>query len=554
VIAEGDDLHGDGVNVAARLEGLAEPQGICISGSAFEQVRDKMAVGFEDLGNQQVKNIERPVRAYRIQIDAVEAGRVVVAMSTKLQRWKWPAATAVVVLVALMVAGHFGVFPIRSQSPNVEPASDESAALPLPEMPSIAVLPFENLSNDPEQEYFADGMAEDIITDLSKLSALFVIARNSSFQYKGQTVDVKQVGRELGVNYILEGSVRRAGDQVRINAQLINAETGGHLWAERYDGKIDDVFALQDSVRERVVSALAVQLTKGEEEQVTHRETDNVAAYDAFLQGWEHYQRRTPGDVAKARGYFEHAIELDPQYGRAHAALAILYWKSWLWSVNTISPSMQSPWTRMLNIPVVYAPDRAKEYLEVAMRTPNALSHQVASELFLHDRKFGSAIAEAERAITLNPNDPTSYVAMGQALIFAGRAEEAVQFIERATRLDPHSAVNLYLLGLVRFSAALLDQAVTLFERALERSPFNREWNIPLTATYAHMGQDAAARTALGNFGGGLMTVANIMENWPFKDSAVAKRFGAGLVKAGMCCEHDVEDYVARLRRGERSQ
>jgi tetratricopeptide (TPR) repeat protein len=270
-----------------------------------------------------------------------------------------------------------------------------------------------------------------------------------------------------------------------------------------------------------------------------------------FLKGWDHYRRRTPGDFAKAVGYFERAVELDPQYGRAYAAMANIYWKSWLWTVQTDS-QMFLPWTRPLNIPIVHAPDRADEFLQKAMRNPNALAHQVASEMRLYDRRFGTAISEAERAITLNPNDPAGYVAMGQALIFAGRAEEAVQFIERATRLDPHSAVNLYLLGLVRFSAAQLDQAVTLFERALERSPFNKEWNIPLTAAYAHVGRDRAAQVAMGNFGGGLLTVGNIMENWPFKDAGVAERFGSGLVKAGMCCELDVEDYVARVRQGEK--
>ena len=422
-------------------------------------------------------------------------------------------------------------------------------AFPLPDKPSIAVLPFTNMSDDPEQEYFADGMTEDLITDLSKISGLFVIARNSSFSYKGQQVKVRQVAEELGVRFVLEGSVRRSGDQVRINAQLIDATTGGHLWAERYDGTLADVFGLQDTVTERIVSALAVHLTVGEEARVSRRETDDVAAYDAFLQGWEHYRRRTPGEFAKAVGYFERAVKLDQQYGRAYAALAIIYWKSWLWSVMTMSPSMPSPWTRTLDIPVVYAPDRAKEYLDMAMRNPTALAHQVASEMHWRNGQYDEAIAEAESAIALNSNDSAGYVAMAEALIFGGRSEEAFEYVEIAMRLDPFSAVNLYLLGLGHFSLGQLEKAATLFERALERSPFNRSWKAPLAAIYAHIGHAEEARAALGDYGGGTSTVRDIMDLWPFKDAGVAERFATGIVKAGVCCEENLEHYLNDLSK-----
>jgi len=201
-------------------------------------------------------------------------------------------------------------------------------AFPLPDKPSIAVLPFANMSGDPDQEYFADGITEDIITDLSKISALFVIARNSTFAYKGNAVEVRQVAENLGVRYVLEGSVRRAGDQIRINAQLIDATTGGHIWADRYDGMLTDVFSLQDTVTRKIVAALAVNLTDEEEIRQTQRHTDNADAYDAFLQGWEYYQRFSADDFAKAIPYFERAIQLDPEYGRAYAALTLVYWES----------------------------------------------------------------------------------------------------------------------------------------------------------------------------------------------------------------------------------
>ncbi|MEE9602130.1 MAG: adenylate/guanylate cyclase domain-containing protein, partial [Thermoguttaceae bacterium] len=378
VIDEGDDIYGDGVNVAARLEELAEPGGICLSSTVHIQVRNKVDVGFQDLGEKEVKNIAYPVHVFRVLLDPMDARSQAPGAHDKPWYRQWPALALGVAALAFLASAGLWLFV---RGPTIEPASIERMAFPLPDKPSIAVLPFSNMSEDQSQEYFADGMTEDLITDLSKISGLFVIARNSSFSYKGQQVKVRQVAEELGVRFVLEGSVRRSGDQVRINAQLIDATTGGHLWAERYDGSLADVFGLQDTVTERIVSALAVHLTVGEEARVSRRETDDVAAYDAFLQGWEHYRRRTPGEFAKAVGYFERAVELDQQYGRAYAALAIIYWKSWLWSVMTMSPMTPARWTRTLDIPVVYAPDRAKEYLDMAMRNPTALAHQVASEM-----------------------------------------------------------------------------------------------------------------------------------------------------------------------------
>ena len=317
VMVDGDDLFGDGVNVAARLEGLAEPGGICISGSAFDQVKNKLSIGFEDIGPQQVKNIAEPVPAFRVlpgPVAVAAGGTPIVA-----KRWRNPAIAAAVVVVL----GAGGVAWWQPWAPDVEPASIDRMAFKLPEKPSIAVLPFVNLSGDKEQEYFADGMTDDLITDLSKISGLFVIARNSVFTYKGKPVKVRQVAEELGVRYVLEGSVRRIGDQVRINAQLIDATTGGHLWAERYDGSLNDVFGLQDKVLRKVVAALAAKLTPVAQVERAQQETDSAEAYDAFLRGWSHYRRGAPDDYAKAIPYFEKAIELDPDYSRAYAALVV---------------------------------------------------------------------------------------------------------------------------------------------------------------------------------------------------------------------------------------
>jgi adenylate cyclase len=281
VIEEGERIYGDGVNIAARMESVAEGGGVCISGTVYDAIENKIGLRYEYLGEQELKNIDKPVRAYRVlSFPGAAAHRVIKAKKAVGRTWR----NVFIVTQAVLVAGAaVAVWHFYFRSPPMEVASVERMAFPLPDKPSIAVLPFANMSGDPKQEYFADGITDDLITDLSKIKGLFVIARNSMFTYKGKPVMVKQVAEELGVLYVLEGSVRRAGKQVRINAQLIDATTGGHLWADRYDGKMDDVFALQDRITRKIVEALAVKLTVGEEKQVARKETDSAEAYDAFL-------------------------------------------------------------------------------------------------------------------------------------------------------------------------------------------------------------------------------------------------------------------------------
>ena len=285
VIVVGDDIHGDGVNVAARLEALTPPGGICISRSARDQVRDKLDLVLEDLGLHQVKNIARPVRVFRVPVAGTE-----------------PTAAA----------------PVRGTPP---PA--------LPDKPSIAVLPFDNMSGDPEQEYFADGLTEDLITDISKLSGLLVIGRNSCFVYKGKSVDLRQVGRELGVHYVLEGSVRKAGNRVRINAQLIDTRSGHHVWAERHDGTLDDVFELQDEITGKIVSALSVHLTDAEKDRLTSQYTANPEAHDWFLRGRIRYREPGPKANAEANGLFDRALALDPGFAWALAIRSYVKFHAW---------------------------------------------------------------------------------------------------------------------------------------------------------------------------------------------------------------------------------
>jgi TolB-like protein/class 3 adenylate cyclase len=323
IIIEDDDIYGDGVNVAARLEALAEPGGVCVSRTVVDHVRGKVASDFEDRGEQQVKNIPEPVHVFRVLMQPEAAGKAA-AQTGRRAWWRRPAA-GVAGAVAVLVIAVIGIMVWQPWAPDVEPASMERMAFALPDKPSLAVLPFDNISNDPEQEYFADGMTEDLITDLSKISGLFVIARNSTFTYKGTPVEVRQVAEDLGVRYVLEGSVRRAGDEVRINAQLIDATTGGHVWAERYDGSAVDIFSVQDEFVRKIVKALAVNLSEDEQEELGLGQTSNIEAREAFQKGWENYQRYSPDDNAEAVGHFKEALELDPDYGRAYAAVSLAY-------------------------------------------------------------------------------------------------------------------------------------------------------------------------------------------------------------------------------------
>jgi TolB-like protein/class 3 adenylate cyclase len=491
VVEEDDRIYGDGVNIAARIESLAEGGGICISGKVYEEVKGKLGLEYEYLGEQAVKNIPEPVRAYRVlSFPGAAAHRVIRARSATERKWRKLALALAALLVLGVAAMFIWNFYLRPAPSPVEVASVEKMAFPLPDKPSIAVLPFANMGGDPEQEYFADGMTEDLITDLSQMSGLFVIARNSTFVYKGKPVKIRQVAEELGVRYVLEGSVRKAGERVRINTQLIDATTGGHLWAKRYDGKLDDVFGLQDKITQKIVAALAVKLSVGEQEKVTRKETDNIEAYDAFLKGWEHYRRWTPEDFRKAIPYFERAIELDPSYGRAYAAVASVYTEGYLRAWD---------WSHVLGLSAEAMPSLAGEYLQTAKDDPTPLAHQVASKWYIILLYPEEAIAEAERAIALDSNDAEGYMAMAGALIYSGKPDEAVDFVKKAMRLDPHNIANhLYILGLAHFGMEQFQEAASFFERAFKLNPkMGLVQRAYLAAAYGYLGQEEKARTEL---------------------------------------------------------
>jgi adenylate cyclase len=446
VIVEGERLYGDGVNIAARLESLAEGGGICLSGTAFDQIEGKLPFPCEFAGEHTVKNIARPVRVYRVRLDSSAPPAGVPRRASRVAM----AISAVVVILGLLgAAGWVGWRWLR-------PA--ESAGLPLPDKPSVAVLPFANLSQDPAQEYFSDGVTEDLITGLSKVSGLFVIARNSAFTYKGKAVKVRDVGRDLGVRYVLEGGVQRSGSRVRITAQLIDAATGYHLWAERYDREVTDIFALQDEVTQQIVRAMAVKLTQAERARVGGAPTGVLEAYDLVLRGHDARSRTTREGNDEARRLFTRAIELDPNYAAAYLGLSWTYLQSWqfLWTSDRASL------------------ERARELAEKASALNSNLAGagQALGQIYVWMKQHDEALAQAERGIALAPNDADGYETLAEVLAWSGRGEESLAAIRHAMRLNPHYRYfYLWTLGHGYYLTGRRQEALDAFGRLLQANP-----------------------------------------------------------------------------------
>ncbi|MEW6664998.1 MAG: adenylate/guanylate cyclase domain-containing protein [Thermodesulfobacteriota bacterium] len=477
IIEEGDRIYGDGVNIAARLEGLAEGGGICISGSAYDQIEGKLALDHEYLGEQSVKNIKRPVRSYRI----------------------------------------------RRVSEPVIPHLKEK--LPLPDKPSIAVLPFVNMSGDPEQEYFSDGITEDLITDLSKISGLFVIARNSTFTYKGRPVNVQQVGRDLGVRYVLEGSVRKAGDRVRITAQLVDAGSGGHLWAERYDRALQDIFALQDEVTQKIVAVLAVRLTEGEQirRACKCRQPCDIEAYDDYLRGLEYLLRFTEEANARAREIFEKSVRVAPNFALAHTRLGDTYLNEWVFGWSQDPGRLDS------------ALDLAKK--AIALDESLSEPHDLLGRVYLWKGRHEEAIAELQRAVSLDPNDAECLAGLGSVLAWSGRPEEALDLTKRAMRLNPRYPVYyLWNLGHAYFLMERYQEAIAAFERSLNVNADFYPARFFLAASYSLSGRIEEARAEveglLAKGPEGCLRFAG--QRLPYKDPAILIRLFEALSRVGL--------------------
>jgi len=432
VIQEGNRIYGDGVNIAARIESLADGGGISISGTAYDQIKNKLALGYIYSGEHPVKNISDPVRVYKVPIDAEEGENKKTGASGK----KRIAVAALGLFLLLFLSVGAWYFYSKPSTPSPQTASavpskkvKTEEAKTIPTQASIAVLPFDNFSEDKNQEYFSDGISEDLITDLSKISDIFVKSRRSSFAYKGKSIGAQEIAEKLGVRYILEGSVRRAGNRVRINAQLIDANTGHHLWAERYDENIDDIFDIQDKITKKIVTALAVELTPSEKNYFAHKGTRNIAAYDAVLKGRANRNLGTAEGYLKAISLFKEAIELDPNYGEAYANLASVY--------NQLAV-MGIP-EKQLGMSMKEIGLREREVLEAALKNnPTAMTHAMNGIRLLFQYRFDEANAEAERALELDSSDPDVLWQASASIGATGRRAMEVNLAKKALRLDPN--------------------------------------------------------------------------------------------------------------------
>ena len=526
VVIADSTITGAGVVLAQRVEQLADPGGLCITAALHEALPKRLPFDLENLGEQELKGFDEPVRVYRVELIANQLiPSPQQSLKNKTSQNK-PGLMIATIAIALLLAG--GVtYWFQAQEPKVEAASIDRMAFPLPDKPSIAVLPFTNMSNNEEQEFFADGLTEDLITDISKVSELFVIARNSVFTYKGKAVKVRQVAEELGVRYVMEGSVRRVGNQVRINAQLIDATTGGHIWAERYDGSLDDIFSMQDKITKNIVTALSITLIDQESAQV---KPNSPEAYDAFLRGWTHYRLSTPDDSVKSIAYLKTAIKIDPNFGRAHAALAATYWRIY-----------DNNWAISTGVSYAEALEQTNRHLDEALKNPTPLAHRTAAKQYFYFRRWDEAMIQAERAISMDPNDPSGYEAMGTLLVNLGRAAEGLDFIKKAMRLDPQSDY-LYRLGEAQFHLERYGEAAVTMLRATKLNPAD-EWNyFLLAAAYGHLGQEQEAKSAIARFNKTYhdptdkqrpLTLADL-DTWIFKEAANRQRLQEGLQKAGV--------------------
>jgi adenylate cyclase len=474
VIEEGNQIYGDGVNIAARLEGLAQEGGICISGTAYDQVKNKLPFRFDYEGEQTVKNISEPVRVYRVRMKA------------------------------------------EVDIPEL------SKELKLPDKPSIAVLPFLNMSGDPEQEYFSDGISEDIITDLSKLTGLFVIARNSSFIYKDKPVNLQQVGRELGVRYVLEGSVRKGGNQVRITAQLIDAESGHHLWANRFDRKLEDIFAIQDEITEEIVAALDIKLLSGEQARVWRKSLKNPEARDLYYRGREKFNRFTKEAMAEARQLSEQVIELEPDSPLGYALTA-----------GALSTEVWGGWNKTPARSLKCAAELAQK--AIVLDDNNADAHVGLGFIYLINRQFEKAIAEAERAVALSPSGANVFGNAAIIYVHSGLPKEAIMLAKQAIRLNLVSLPFIFnILGVSYRESGQYKEAIATLKEGIARYP---EWVLSyyaLVTVYCATGQYKEARAEAEEILkiDPLFSLEQHTMRLPYKDQAVNERLLADLRKA----------------------
>lgn len=509
VAEEGDRIYGDGVNVAARIESLADPGGICISRTAYDQVRKKLKLGYEYLGEHPVKNIDEPVRVHRVLTAPEHAGVVIGEKTASGKKWRRLAYAAVMCL--FVVAGGLTAWNIYLQkSKRVEPANIDKMAFPLPEKPSIAVLPFDNMSGDPEQGYFSDGLTEQLISALSKVPDLFVIARNSTFTYKGKPVKVQRVAEELGVQYVLEGSVRKAEDKVRISAQLIDALTGHHLWSESYDRDLKDIFALQDEITIKILTAMQVKLTSGEQARMFGKSTKSLKAYLKYLEAVDLFNRFKKETNVRAKQLIEEAVALDPEFAAAYSFLGGCHFFDAVYGWSKLPPK---------------SIEKAIELSQKALSLDDSIAspYVIISMIYVYQGKHEEAIAEAQHAVEISPSAAGVISVLGWVLRCSGRPEDGIPLMKKAMRLDPIPKVKDFdLLGRAYFLTERYEEAMAEYKKAVMLDPDYRDAHVGLASTYATLGREEEARTEVAE-------ILRIDPSFSIKKYAKSMQFQVGI-------------------------
>ena len=524
VIDEEDRIYGDGVNIAARLEALADPGGICVSKTAFDQIETKLPLGYEYLGEQSVKNIPKPVGAYRVLMKPDAVGKVI-GEKRFLGRFSRRTAMAAIIILVLVAGGLIGWNIYLQQSKKVEPASVEKMAFALPDKPSIAVLPFKNLSGDPKQDYFSDGLTDQISSTLSRLRTLFVISSSSTSTYKGKLVKIQKVAEDLGVKYVLEGSVQRSADRIRITAQLIDATTGHQIWSQRYDREQKDIFAIQDEITLEITKALRIDLMSGEQARNWQKNsTTNLEAWEKYLQGDEYLFRFTKEDNATARRLFEEVIVLDPEYADAYNLLGWTYW--WDARFGWVDSRAES-------IKMAY------KYFQKALELNDTLdtAHLGISSVYFMQGEHEKAIAIVEQAIALNPNGANNYIGLAGMVGSLGRWDESIELAKKAIRLHPFAPVTYYhFLGRAYFMTGQYDEAIATLKKSLHNNPNYLPAHAFLAACYSSLDRQPEAAAAADEVRriDPKFNLESYAKTLLYKNKADIERYIAALRKAGL--------------------
>jgi adenylate cyclase len=526
VMVEGEQIYGDGVNVAARLEGLAEPGGICISETVYAQTKNKIALIYEDIGAQKVKNIAEPVRVWRIVLDGTPSARRARRLNPRWYRaGLWSLTGLAIVVGTIVLVMRVSLRPPRT-SASIAP--QEKPAVAPPSMPSLAVLPFANMSGDPQEEYFSDGITDELITKLSQLLNLFVVARTSSFTYKNKSAKAEDIGRELGVKYLLEGSVRKSANRVRVDARLVEARLGAEIWAERFDRPLGDVFAVQDDVVQKIATTLDLQLSLSERGILTRQTTDNLEAYDNLLRGLSYSWRETKEDDAKALQFFQKAIDLDPNFADAYTMMGAIVFNDWLWEWNGDPHAVER--------------SAAFEQKAVALEDAESTAHIILGRILAEQDRFDAAVAETERGIAMSPNTAGgTYFCLAQrdsdwaadTLNWSGKPAEALDLAQKAMSRDPSRRdFHLMEIGVAYFNLGRAREAVPVLKKFVDSFPGLLWARYYLAAAYVESGmkqQAHAQAAAIGSFDPDFSLAAGRFKNMKQSDRFIYDLRQAGL-------------------------